>query len=50
MRENLFNSAHKASNEKSRAGWDRTFKVDKGKDRGKSNEQSTYNLKENKKE
>jgi len=24
--ENLFNSAHKASNEKSRAGWDRTFK------------------------
>lgn len=27
MRENLFNSAHKASNEKSRAGWDRTFKA-----------------------
>lgn len=32
MRENLFNSAHKASNEKSRAGWDRTFKDYKGED------------------
>jgi len=32
MRENLYNIAHKTSNEKFCTGWDRTFKDHKGED------------------